>query len=68
MTSDAPNLNERGLDYIGRTALVETPLVGGRGRVQLGDTVWAAQGADMPVGATVKITGVNGTVLMVERA
>ncbi|MEQ1649976.1 MAG: NfeD family protein [Hyphomicrobiaceae bacterium] len=68
MKSDQPNLNERGLDYVGRTALVETPINGGRGRVRLGDTVWAAEGADMPAGTSVTVTGINGTVLVVAKA
>ncbi|HRK19124.1 MAG TPA: NfeD family protein [Hyphomicrobiaceae bacterium] len=66
--SDAPLLNERGQEYIGRIVRVEERITGGRGRVRLGDTVWTAEGPELPVGAEAKITGVNGTVLIVTRA
>ena len=41
------------------------PINRGRGKVQVGDTVWTAEGPDMPAGARAKVTGVNGTVLVV---
>jgi len=66
--SDEPDLNVRGAQYVGRTVIVEDPIAGGRGKVRIGDTVWVAQGPDAPRGASVKVTGTNGTVLVVERA
>lgn len=65
--SDVPDLNIRGAQYIGRIVTVETEIVNGRGRVQIGDSVWAAEGEDAPKGARVKVTGVDGTVLVVSR-
>lgn len=65
MTSDEPDLNIRGQQYVGRTALVEAAISGGRGKVRIGDTTWTASGPDMPEGASVKITGVDGIVLIV---
>jgi membrane protein implicated in regulation of membrane protease activity len=35
--------------------------------VRVGDTVWRAEGPDLPSGAKVKVTGVAGTVLQVEK-
>ena len=67
-TSDQPDLNDRGLQYVGRTAVVEDAIRGGRGRVRLGDTVWAAEGPELPAGASVKVAGMRGTVLLVTRA
>jgi membrane protein implicated in regulation of membrane protease activity len=67
-TSDEPSLNVRGAQYVGRLVTVEVPIVSGRGKVRVGDTLWAAQGADAPAGTRVKVTSVNGTVLVVERA
>ncbi len=64
--ADAPELNQRGRQYIGRTLTVEKALIDGRGKVRVEDTLWIAQGPDMPVGASVKVTGVNGIVLLVE--
>ncbi len=63
--SDAPNLNVRGAQYVGRTVTVEEPIRGGRGKVRVGDTVWQAEGADAPAGTRVKVTGVRNTVLVV---
>jgi membrane protein implicated in regulation of membrane protease activity len=34
--------------------------------VRVGDTLWSAEGEDAPQGATVEVTGVNGTVLVVQ--
>jgi membrane protein implicated in regulation of membrane protease activity len=65
--SDEPDLNMRGAQYIGRTVLVEEPIAAGRGKERIGDTVWVAEGPDAPKGTSVKVTGTNGTVLVVER-
>ncbi len=66
--SDEPDLNLRAVQYVGRVVTVEEPIAGGRGKVRVGDTVWAAQGTDAPKGAHVKITGTRGTVLVVDNA
>lgn len=63
--SDAPDLNLRGAQYVGRLVTVEEPIRGGRGKVRVGDTLWQAEGADAPAGARVKVTGVRDTVLVV---
>lgn len=65
--SDQPNLNVRGMQYIGRRVTVEDAIVAGRGKVRVGDTLWPAQGEDAPKGAGVQVVGVNGTVLVVEK-
>ena len=66
LAHDVPGLNERGLQYVGRVVTVVEPIRRGRGKVQVGDTVWTAEGPDLPEGARAKVTGVNGTVLVVE--
>lgn len=66
MVSDDPNLNRRGHQLVGRAGVVVEPIVGGRGRVRLGDTLWTAEGDDAPEGATVRVTEARGTILMVE--
>ncbi len=43
------------------------PIVNGRGRVKIDDSVWSAEGEDAPDGAKVLVTGVRGAVLTVER-
>jgi inner membrane protein len=66
--SDQPELNLRAEQYVGRVVMVEEAISDGRGKVRVGDTVWNAQGSDTPQGARVKITGTNGTCLLVEHA
>lgn len=66
--SDEPDLNIRGAQYAGRVVVVEDAIVGGRGKVRVGDTTWQAKGPDTPKGARVKVTGNDGTVLLVEPA
>ena len=57
--------NRRLASYVGQTAEVTHAIVGGQGRVRLGDTQWRVQGPDCPVGTQVTITGVDGSDLLV---
>jgi hypothetical protein len=66
--SDLPNLNERGQQYVGRVVTVAEAITGGRGKVRVGDSVWQAEGPDMPAGTAARITGSSGTVLRIEPA
>ena len=66
--SDLPDLNVRGQQYIGRSLVVEQAIQNGRGKVRVGDSMWAAEGPDAPAGSRVTVTGTRGTVLVVERA
>ena len=66
--SDQPDLNVRGQQYIGRSLIVDEAIQNGRGKVRVGDSLWAAEGPDTPVGERVRVTGARGTVLVVERA
>jgi membrane protein implicated in regulation of membrane protease activity len=53
--SDQPLLNRRGVQLIGRTATLTEPIREGRGRIQLGDTLWRVSGPDLPAGARVRV-------------
>lgn len=64
--SQQPALNQRGMQYVGRVLPLSEPIRDGRGKVQVGDTVWLVQGSDAPAGAHVRVVGVNGAVLQVE--
>ncbi|MCL4766175.1 MAG: NfeD family protein [Hyphomicrobiaceae bacterium] len=66
VVSDQPDLNVRGQQYVGRVVTVDEPISGGRGRVRVGDTVWVAEGPDLPKGARAKVMAAHGTVLVVE--
>jgi membrane protein implicated in regulation of membrane protease activity len=61
-------LNRRGASYVGRTFTLKEPIVDGTGLLHVDDSRWKVQGDDMPAGSKVKVTGIEGTVLTVERA
>lgn len=65
--TDQPLLNQRGAQYIGKTAVIEEAIIGGHGRARMGDTTWKVEGADMAVGTVVKIVGFDGPQLKVEK-
>jgi membrane protein implicated in regulation of membrane protease activity len=66
-TTDS-TLNKRGAQYIGRTFSLEEAIVNGFGKVRVGDSVWRAEGPDLPAGDRVKVIGVDGAALKVEKA
>jgi len=65
--SDQPQLNRRASQYIGRIFTLDVPIVNGRGKVRVDDTQWVVEGVDMEVGTTVKVVGVDGVILKVEK-
>ncbi len=62
---EAPALVNSPNRLVGATAQVEDPIMAGEGKIRLGDTVWLARGPDLPRGAAVTVTRVDGTVLEV---
>jgi inner membrane protein len=65
---EQPNLNQRGIQYIGSELVLVEAIEQGQGRAKLGDGVWKVQGPELPAGARVRVTGVRGAILMVEPA
>ena len=63
--TDQPSLNRRGEQYVGRTLTLDAPIVNGQGKIRVDDTTWKVEGDDMPGGARVTVTGVDGVVLKV---
>ncbi|HEY1605948.1 MAG TPA: NfeD family protein [Allosphingosinicella sp.] len=61
-----PLLNNRAARLIGRTVIVAAPIEHGEGRVTVGDSVWNCRGPDCEAGMRVRITGAQGTCLVVE--
>ena len=66
--SDQPFLNRRAHALVGRVFTLERPIVDGRGTVGIDDTVWRISGSDCPAGTRVKVVGVDGSVLAVEKS
>lgn len=64
--SSDPLMNNRAGRLVGQTATVSHAIIGGEGRVRVGDGEWLASGPDCPSGTRVRIAGVSGACLAVE--
>jgi membrane protein implicated in regulation of membrane protease activity len=67
-SSDQPLLNRRAEQFVGKRYTLDTAIVGGRGKVRIGDSPWLAEGPDLPAGAEVEVIGVSGTTVKVRAA
>lgn len=67
-TSDQPNLNRRGHQYIGRVFTLTDPIVNGDGKVTVDDSTWRVKGPDLAAGTAIRVTGIDGVVFKVEAA
>ncbi len=60
-------LNRRGHRHVGKELVLNTDITGGsKGQVSIGDTVWHVTGPALPSGTRVRVTSVEGAVLVVE--
>ncbi len=66
--SDQPGLNQRGSELHGRQFALHEAIVGGRGKIKVGDLLWLVTGDDLPAGSQVKVIGQDGVLLRVEPA
>jgi membrane protein implicated in regulation of membrane protease activity len=62
---EQPNLNQRGVQYVGSELVLVEAIEQGQGRARLGDGVWKVEGPELPAGARVRVTGVRGAILTV---
>jgi len=65
--SSDPLMNNRTGRLVGETVQVTQAIDHGSGRVKLGDSEWLARGPDAAVGEYVRVSGAEGSVLLVER-
>ena len=63
--TDQPQLNRRGMQYVGRSFTLEEPIVNQHGRIRVDDTTWKIEGEDCDAGTTVKVMEVKGAILTV---
>ena len=61
-----PLLNDRVERLVGMVVTVEEPLVGGHGRVRVGDGAWPAAGPDLPAGASARVVRHEAGRLVIE--
>ncbi len=66
MESAKPILNRRAYRHIGRVFVLDQAIENGQGKIKAGDTVWLVRGDDLPKGRSVRVTGAQGTALLVE--
>ena len=50
-----------------RGFFVAEPIEHGRGKIRVDDTTWKIEGEDSPAGSQVRVIGVDGVMLRVER-
>lgn len=67
-TTSTSNLNRRAEQYVGTLHTLNSPIVNGTGRAQVGDGLWTVVGPDLPAGTRVRVVGADGTRLKVEKA
>jgi membrane protein implicated in regulation of membrane protease activity len=65
---DRPALNRRGQSLVGHVFTLESPIIGGSGRIRVDDSSWRVSGPDMAAGAMVRVVRVDGATLVVEAA
>ncbi|MBT9288928.1 NfeD family protein [Prosthecodimorpha staleyi] len=68
LQTEDPHLNERASRYLGRVFTLATPLVEDHGSLKVDDTIWRISGPDMSAGTRIKVIGVDGPILKVDRA
>ncbi len=68
LATENPLLNKRAQQLVGRTFELAVPIVNGRGKVRVGDSLWKVEGPDLPQGEKVKVVAAKGTRLVVEKA
>ena len=64
--ADNPYLNRRQMGYVGRTFTLKEPILDGRGKLTIEDTVWEVEGPELASGTRVRVTAVKGMSLIVE--
>jgi membrane protein implicated in regulation of membrane protease activity len=63
---EAAGVNDTFALMVGRIGVIAEAIVGGQGRARIGDSLWLVEGADLPVGTTVRVVSQDGVLLKVE--
>ena len=67
LKSDSPHLNQRQNAFVGKTYVLVQPIINGSGKIKVEDALWDVDGPDAELGTRVKVTGVAGLRLVVEK-
>jgi inner membrane protein len=69
MSGDAArDLHDPATSMIGRVIPLHQAIINGAGLIRVDDTIWRVSGPDLPLGASVKVVGLEGTLLLVTPA
>ena len=63
--SSDPLLNDRAARLVGETVELTRAIVNGQGRARVGDSEWNVRGPDSPVGACMRVIGIEDGALRV---
>ena len=63
---EVPAFADRTQAYMGKTYKVVEAIENGQGKIQVGDSVWLAEGEDCPIGGAVKVIDSRGNVLLID--
>ncbi|WP_043062001.1 NfeD family protein [Brucella anthropi] len=66
--ADEPLLNRRGEQLVGQRATLTEPIINGRGRIRINDTMWRVKGPDLPTGTEVRVVTFDPVSLEIEVA
>lgn len=56
-----------GHSHIGQVVTLEYGLQNGAGKIRLGNRDWPVRGPNLPPGSKARVTGVDGSILLVDR-
>jgi inner membrane protein len=57
-----------GMRFIGQALVLEQSIEENSGQIWLGNRSWKVRGPNLPAGSRVRVTGVDGTILLVDKA
>ena len=64
--ADGSLLNRRGEQLVGQRATLTEPIINGRGRIRINDTMWRIKGPDLPTGTEVRVIAFDPVTLEIE--
>jgi inner membrane protein len=65
--SESPHLNQKHTGFVGKSYVLDQPIINGSGKIRVEDALWDVDGPDLPAGARVKVTAVDGLRLVVKK-
>ena len=61
------HLNQKKNAMIGNILILEEPIINGRGRIHIKDSMWTIEGKEADSGTQVRVVAIEGNILKVEK-